>query len=76
MKAAQFVCHGSTEDKNRIVRFYKNQHGSYVCEVEGMPALTIIHPSYDRVKAAFEGWYQMSLRDLGAGDIDWGGMQT
>lgn len=76
MKAATFTYYGSTEDKNRVVRFYRNQHGSYVCEIEGMSALTIMHPSYDRVKAAFEGWHQMSLKNWGASDIDWGDMQT
>lgn len=73
-KAATFTSYGSTEDKNKVVRFYKNKYGSYTCEVEGIPALTITHPSYERVKAAFEGWYQMSFKDWGASDIDWGSM--
>ncbi len=72
-KAAAFTYYGSTEDKNRTVRFYK-QNGHYVCEIEGMPALKIVHPSYSRVRAAFEGWYQMSFKDCGASDIDWGDM--
>ena len=74
MKAATFIYQGETEDKNREVRFYKNQRGMYVCEIEGMPALTIIHPSYERVKAAFEGWYQMAFKDWGPSEIDWGDM--
>ena len=73
-KAASFVYYGETEDKNRVVRFSRNRYGSYTCELEGMPVLTITHPSYERVKAAFEGWYQMSFKDWGASDIDWGDM--
>jgi len=73
MKAAQFVYYGRTEDKNRIIRFHKS-HGMYVCEVEGMPALVIRHPSYDRVRAAFEGWYQLALKDWGASEIEWNDM--
>ncbi len=72
-KGASFTSYGSTEDKNRVVRFYKRD-GRYVCEVEGIPALTIVHPSYDRVRAAFEGWYQMSIKDWGSSDIEWGDM--
>ena len=76
MKAASFTYYGSTEDKNRVVRFYKNKYGSYTCSVEGTSALTITHPSYERVRAAFEGWYVFSSKDWGASDIDWGDMQT
>jgi len=74
MKAAQFVYYGSDESKNRTVRFYKNLNGMYSCGIEGLPALTITHPSYARVKAAFEGWWQLSQKDWGASDIDWGDM--
>jgi hypothetical protein len=73
MKAAEFTYFGSDESKNRVVRFYR-QNGYYVCEVEGVPALRVQHPSYERVKAAFEGWWQMSFKDWGASDIDWGDM--
>ena len=73
MKAATFVYYGADESKNRIVRFFKRD-GYYVCEVEGMPSLTISHPSCERVKAAFEGWYQMSFKDWGASEIEWGDM--
>ena len=73
MKGAQFTAYGETEDKNRVVRFFKRD-GMYVCEVEGLPALTVVHPSYERVKAAFEGCYQMAFKDWGPSDIDWGDM--
>jgi len=73
LKAATFVYHGQTEDKNRVVKFHK-RNGMYVCEIEGMPSLTITHPSYERVLAAFEGWYQMAWKDWGPSDIDWGDM--
>jgi len=74
MKGAQFTAYGRTEDANRVVRFFK-RNGMYVCEVEGVPSLTITHPSHERVKAAFDGWYQMSLyKDYGASDIEWGDM--
>ena len=73
LKAATFTYQGETEDKNRIVKFYK-RNGMYVCEMEGMPSLTITHPSYERVLEAFKGWYQMAQKDYGPSDIDWGDM--
>jgi hypothetical protein len=74
MKAAEFTYFGSDESKNRVVRFYR-QNGYYVCEIEGMPSLKIVHPSYERVRSAFLGWYEMSFKDWGSSDIDWGDMQ-
>jgi len=67
--AARFTYFGSDETKNREVRFYRRSDGMYVCEIEDMPALKIIHPSRERVRAAFEGWYQMSMKDWGASEI-------
>lgn len=75
MKAATFIYYGETEENNRTVRFCKRD-GSYVCEVEGMPALMISHPSFERVRAAFNGWYQLAQKDFGASDIDWGDMTS
>jgi len=74
-KAAQFVYYGASENEKRVVRFFKD-NGMYKCTIEGMPALTITHPSYERVKAAFEGWYQMAFKDWGPSEIDWGDMQS
>ena len=73
MKAATFVYYGESEDKNRAVRFFKD-NGVYKCTIEGMSALTITHPSYDRVKAAFEGWYQLAFKDRRASEIEWNDM--
>lgn len=73
--AATFTVYGRTEDTNRVVRFYKRD-GVFVCDVEGMPALTVVHPSYKRVRAAFLGWYGIAQKDWGASDIDWAGMDA
>jgi len=66
---ARFTYLGSSKDKNREVRFYRRSDGMYVCEIEGMPALKIIHPSKERVRAAFDGWWQMAQKDWGASEI-------
>lgn len=71
-KVASFTYYGSDKTKNRTIRFYKNRHSSYTCDVEGIPSLTITHPSKVRVRAAFEGWWQMAQKDWGASEIDWG----
>jgi len=69
MNKARFTYLGSSEDKNREVQFYRRSDGMYVCEVEGYPTLKVVHPSKERVRAAFEGWYQMSIKDWGASEI-------
>lgn len=74
MRRASFTYHGGPGREDRLVTFSKRHDGQYTVQIEGMPALTIIHPSYNRVKAAFEGFYQMSQKDYGATDIDWGDM--
>ena len=67
--SASFTYFGRTEDQNREVRFYRRPDRMYVCEVEGLPALKIAHPSKERVRAAFDGWYEMSMKDWGASEI-------
>ena len=74
-KVASFTYLGSDESNNRTVRFYKNRYGSYTCDIEGMPALTIVHPSKERVKAAFEGFWEMAWKDWGASEIEWNGLE-
>lgn len=69
MSRARFTYLGRTEAENREVRFYRRPDRMYVCEVEGTPALKIIHPSRERVRAAFEGWWQMAQKDWGASEI-------
>ena len=73
-KVAQFTYFGSDETKHRTVRFYQNPYGSYTCDIEGMPALRITHPSKERVRAAFEVWWEMSWKDWGASEIEWNGI--
>ena len=58
--------------KDRLVTFQKLSDGQYSVQIEGMPALTFTHRSYDRVKEAFEGFYGMAFKDWGASEIDWG----
>ena len=72
---AQFTYLGSDGSKSRLVKFYRNAQGLYVCDIEGYPALKIIHPSKERVKAAFLGYWEMSWKDWGASEITWNGME-
>ena len=74
MRKASFIAYGRTEAENREVTFSRLPNGQYVVRVEGMPVLTVTHPSYERVKAAFEGYYQMSVKDYGPSELEWGDM--
>jgi len=73
---AHFTYYGSTEAKSKEVKFYRRPNGLYVCEIEGMPALKVSHPSRIRVMAAFKGWHEMAIKDWGASEIEWDGMAT
>ena len=75
MNKAHFTYFGRTEAENREVRFYRRPDGMYVCEVEGYPTLKVTHPSKERVRAAFDCWYQMSFKDWGASNIEWEDIQ-
>lgn len=71
-KVAKFTYYGSSPDKDRKVTFFKTDDNRYTCRIEGMHALTITHPSKERVREAFKGWWELSQKDWGASEIDWG----
>lgn len=72
--SAKFTYYGKTEALNREVKFYQRSDKLYVCDIAGMPALRVLHPSRARVMAAFKAWWEMAQKDYGASEIDWGDM--
>jgi len=74
-KVASFTYYGETREKDRTVRLYQNREGTYTVDIEGLPALTQTTPSKDRAEQVFRGWREMSMKDWGASEIDWGDWQ-
>jgi hypothetical protein len=74
-RKASFIAHGRTPVEDREVSFFRLPDGRYRVTVQGWPALTLTHPSYERVREAFQGFYEMSWKDWGPSDIDWGSMR-
>ena len=70
-KSAHFWYHGDAPSKDRLVRLYQNQKGTYTVEVEGMPALTQTVTDEDKALAVFDGFWQMAWKDWGPSEIDW-----
>lgn len=75
MKAARFTYYGESRDKDRVVRLYQNQFGTFTVDIQGMPALTKTVKDKDEAEDVFRGWREMSWKDWGASEIDWGDWQ-
>lgn len=71
-KVASFIYYGETEDKNRLVRLYQNPQGTYTVDIEGMPSLTQTVTDKTKAEGIFRGWRELSMKDWGASEIDWG----
>ena len=72
-RVASFTYFGSEPSKNRTVRLYQNQSGTYTVDVEGYPSLTQTTPDERKAESVFLGWRGMASKDWGASEIDWNG---
>jgi len=68
---AYFTHLGDGQESGRLIRMYRNNRGTYTVDVEGYPALSQTVESLEKAEQILRGWWQLSLKDWGATEIEW-----
>jgi len=71
--AATFVYRDGGDNSGRRVSLFQQPRSKlWTITVEGFPSLTNTRHSASRAVESFAGWREMSLKDWGASEVDWG----
>jgi len=71
-RPATFLYYSDTHGDDKPIHLYQMRDGRWKVRHVDYPELDSAHQSAIRAVEAFAGWREMSMKDWGASEVDWG----